>query len=458
MVRRLLIIGLDSATPELVFRSFANKLPNIHALMREGSYVRLRSCDPPITIPAWMVMMTGRDPGEIGLYGFRSRKPGTYNETVLPSSHSVSFPKLWDFLGDAGFKSCVIGVPPTYPPQKLNGSLVSCFMTPSSRHEFTYPSSLKQKIQEWVGEYIFDVVFRKEDRDQVLRSIYEMTEKRFTVAGKLLKEENWDLFILMEIGLDRVHHAFWKYFDQSHHLYEKGNRYEKVIEDYYKYLDSKIGELLSLVSRDTDVLIVSDHGAKRMKGAFCVNQWLADEGYLHFRSQPKGVTEIEKADIDWSRTIAWGWGGYYARIFINLEDREPHGIVKKRDYDKVRDELTEALRGIRGSDGERWDTKVFRPEEIYRELRWDPPDLLVYFDDLFWRAAGTVGHGMNYLPENDTGPDDAVHDYDGIFIYWSSEYVGGPKDGVASIYDVAPTLLSLFRIKPPANLRGNSLF
>jgi predicted AlkP superfamily phosphohydrolase/phosphomutase len=65
---------------------------------------------------------------------------------------------------------------------------------------------------------------------------------------------------------------------------------------------------------------------------------------------------------------------------------------------------------------------------------------------------------MNYLPENDTGPDDAVHDYDGIFIYWSSEDVGGPKDGVASIYDVTPTLLSLFRIKPPANLRGNSLF
>ena len=458
VAKKLLIIGLDSAAPDLVFKSLAGKLPNIQALMREGSYMRLRSCDPPITIPAWMVMMTGRDPGEIGLYGFRSRRPGTYNETVLPSSYSVGFPKLWDFLGDKGLKSCIIGVPPTYPPQKLNGSLVSCFMTPSSRHEFTYPPSLKQKIQEWVGEYVFDVVFRKEDRDEVLRSVYEMTEKRFTVAGKLLKEGNWDLFMLMEIGLDRMHHAFWKYFDPSHHLHERGNVYEKVIENYYRYLDSKIGELLSLVSRDTDVLVVSDHGAKRMKGAFCINQWLADEGYLHFRSQPKGITEIEKADIDWSRTVAWGWGGYYARIFINLEDREPYGIVKRRDYDKIRDELSNALKEIRGPNGEPWYNKVYRPEEIYRELRGDPPDLLVYLDDLFWRAAGTVGHGVNYLSENDTGPDDAVHDYDGIFIYWSCDGVGGPKDGLVSIYDVAPTLLDLYGIAPPANLKGRFLF
>ncbi|GBC70063.1 hypothetical protein HRbin01_01771 [archaeon HR01] len=458
MSNRLVVIGLDSAPPELLFSRFRKKLPHIDSLIRDGYHFTLRSCDPPITIPAWMVMMSGRDPGEIGLYGFRSRKPGTYNETILPSSRSVTLPKLWDFLGEKGFRSCVIGVPPTYPPTRLNGSLVSCFMTPSNSHEFTYPPQLKERIREWVGDYVFDVVFRREDRDDVLRAIYEMTEKRFNVAARLLKEERWDFFMLMEIGLDRIHHAFWKYFDPSHHLYEKGNKYENVVEDYYRFLDLKIGELLSVVGDKTDVMIVSDHGAKRMKGAFCVNQWLIEEGYLKLRSLPNHVTDIDKADVDWSKTLAWAWGGYYARIYVNLEGREPLGCVKPAEYEQVRDELADALKHIRGPSGERWETKTFRPEDLYRELRGDPSDLLVYFDDLYWRAAGTIGHADNYLPENDIGPDDAVHDYDGVLIYRPAEGVAAPTSGRATIYDVAPTLLSLYGIDPPQTMRGVRLF
>ena len=90
----------------------------------------------------------------------------------------------------------------------------------------------------------------------------------------------WDLFMFVEIGVDRIHHAFWKYMDPDHHLYEPGNPYENTILDYYKHLDRKIGELLSSAGEDTVVLVVSDHGAKRMKGAFCVNEWLIEQGDL----------------------------------------------------------------------------------------------------------------------------------------------------------------------------------
>ncbi len=446
MAEKLIVIGLDSAPPSLILDKFLDYLPTIRQLAKEGVCGSLSSCHPPITVPAWMVMMTGRDPGTLGIYGFRKRKPGTYNEILLPSSRDVRERKVWDIIAENGLKSCVIGIPPTYPPQPINGCLITDFMTPGADKEYTYPPQLKQEIQKLVGEYIFDVTFRKENRDEVLQGIIEMTEKRFKVANYLLKRNNFNLFILMEIGLDRMHHAFWKYFDKEHHLYQPGNKYENTVLDYYKLLDEKIRELLDTVKGDYTVLIVSDHGAKRMKGAFCVNQWMMEEGYLKLRSEPKGVTPIERADVDWSRTKAWGWGGYYARIYINLEGREPNGVVKKSEYESFREELADALRNIRGPNGEKWQTHVYKPEELYEKVNGDPPDLIVYFDDLYWRSAGTIGHADKYLPENDTGPDDAVHDYDGVFILWSSGGNVNPKRVDGTIYQIAPTMLQLLGI------------
>ena len=87
-------------------------------------------------------------------------------------------------------------------------------------------------------------------------------------------------------------------------------------------------------------------------------------------------------------------------------------------YEEAREELAEELRTITRPDGERMRVEVFRPEEIYAAALGNPPDLMVYFDDLDWRSAGTVGHGGLYLSENDTGPDDSVHAMDGIFVLY----------------------------------------
>jgi len=83
--KRLLIIGLDCAPPSLIFDR-ADKLPNLNRLMTDGVSGPLRSCDPPITIPAWMVMATGKDPGQLGLYGFRHRRGYEYNKMWIANS------------------------------------------------------------------------------------------------------------------------------------------------------------------------------------------------------------------------------------------------------------------------------------------------------------------------------------------------------------------------------------
>ncbi len=456
MDRKFLIIGLDSAPAEIVIDQ-RDKLPVLGELIASGSYGTMRSSDPPITIPAWMVMSTGKDAGRLGLYGFRHRSGYVYDKMWIATSQSLKEPAIWNLIGDHGGQSCLVSVPPSYPPFPLSGNLISCFITPDSEKEYTYPRELRQEIEAKFGPYVFDVVFRTQDRDQILKEIYDMTAKRFNVLGYLIQQKPWDLFMFVEIGVDRIQHAFWKYMDPAHHLYEPGSRYENVILDYYRYLDGKIGELLAKVGPETVVLVISDHGAKRMKGAFCINEWLIGQGDLVIKEKPEPQTNLEKVPIDWGKSKAWGWGGYYARIFLNFEGREPQGIIKPAEYEKERDALAARIREIRGPQGERWETLIIRPNEYFEEARGDYPDLMVYFDDLYWRSAGTLGYQTHYLLENDTGPDDAVHAQDGMYILYDPCRKQGQRQDI-DILDVAPTVLRTLGIAVPSDMKGKPIF
>ncbi len=449
---KVLIIGLDCAPGQIVFDK-RQELPVLNQLMEKGIYGNLRSSDPPITIPAWMVMSTGQDSGKLGLYGFRHREDYSYKKIWIATSYSIKEKAIWDYVGEKGGQSVLVSVPPSYPPKPLAGNLISCFITPGDDKTYTYPSSLSQELEAKFGPYIFDVEFRTDEKSKLLEQIYEMTRKRFEVLNYLIRRKPWDLFMFVEIGVDRIQHAFWKYMDKEHHLYTPGNPYENVILEYYQELDRLLGELLSNVDEKTIALVVSDHGAKRMKGAFCINEWLIDQGYLAVKEKPSQPISLDKAEIDWKKTKAWGWGGYYARIFFNVDGREPQGIIPADELEKERDILVEKLHNIGGPRGEKWQTKVIKPMEYFDVLRGDYPDLMVYFDNLYWRSAGTLGHGASYLPENDTGPDDAVHDQEGIFILYNPLNPGSKRID-SSILDIAPTVLHSLGLSVPAEMLG----
>ncbi len=451
-----MIAGLDCAAPQLVFDEFLGDLPTIRRLMDSSVCGELRSCDPPITIPAWMVMATGKTPGELGMYGFRHRKGASYTGGWIVSSNTVHAPTYFDVLGLAGRSVCQVGVPPGYPPRPVNGCAVACFLTPGPDSPSTYPASLKDELRQVAPRYQYDVEFRTDDRDSLLVALYDMTEQHFRVIDYLMTHKPWDLFQFVEIGTDRLHHAFWKFWDRDHPKYEPDNKYRGAMRAYYKFADEWLGRILERLPPNADMLVVSDHGAKGMRGAFCVNQWLMREGYLTLARRPDGIIPIEKAAIDWSRTIAWGWGGYYARIFLNVQGREAEGIVPQADYERVRAELANRLRSIRDPTGRLMDTKVYTPEELYPSCHGDPPDLMVYFDDLYWRSAGTIGQSSLYLDENDTGPDGAVHAREGMYI-WHRPGLSGSRRVDATIYDIAPTVLRLFGLDGQAGFRGKGL-
>jgi len=97
-VERVLIIGLDCATPQFVFGPGGFDLPNIRSLMERGAWGPLRSCDPPITVPAWASMMSSKDAGTLGIYGFRNRKDHSYDGMSTANATAVKEPRVWDIL------------------------------------------------------------------------------------------------------------------------------------------------------------------------------------------------------------------------------------------------------------------------------------------------------------------------------------------------------------------------
>jgi predicted AlkP superfamily phosphohydrolase/phosphomutase len=469
---RLLVIGLDCAAPELVFDRWRRELPNLNRLMSRGAYGRLRSCIPCITVPAWSVMTSSKDPGVLGIYGFRNRADYSYDRMTIANGSAVKEPRVWDLLGEAGHKVVTVGVPGTYPPRPVNGAQISCFLTPQTvtRDEagrpkstvFTYPPELSGRVNDWAGgEYLVDIKqFRTDDKDFLLRQIHDMTRQHFVVVREMLRSQPWDFFMFVEMGTDRIHHGFWRFHDPEHPKFEPGNRFEHAIRDYYRYLDGELGRVLDLTDdRRTVILVVSDHGAKKMDGGICVNEWLRQAGWLVVDGDlPESPTPIDKVTVNWSKTRAWGEGGYYARIFLNVAGREPNGVIPAADYERARDELATRLRQIPGPNGEDIRTQVFKPESIYRQVNGIAPDLLVYWGNLEWRSVGSLGHPQVWTFTNDTGPDDANHAQDGLLIlYDPKKPAGGIELQDLEIMDVAPTILSYFGVPALPDMQGRRI-
>lgn len=455
---KLAVIGLDSATPQLAFDRFAADMPVLTALRERSAWGPMRSVDPPITMPAWSCMMSGRTPGQLGVYGFRDRAKHDYSPMTFATSKKIRAPRVWDDLTAADRSSVVVGVPGTYPPSQIKGSMVSCFLAPSIDSDYTSPNELAQELHKLTGGYELDVEdFRSSDLEGVAQRIFDLSEQRFDVARHMATTRTWDMFSFVDMAPDRLHHAFWKYCDPSHPRHEPGNPWENLFRDYYRGLDAQIGKFLECLPENAAVMVVSDHGAQPMVGGLYINEWLRKEGLLVLDEEPPGPIPVTKAKINWNRTTAWAEGGYYGRVFFNVEGREPEGTVPANEYDDTVNRVARALEAVPDADGKPMGTRAMRPGELYgEEIRGVPPDLLVYVGNLTWRALATLGAGEGlYTTENDTGPDHANHSDTGIFLLDAPGVSPGLVPDL-SIYDVAPTIRTLLDLPTRSTGQGAS--
>lgn len=459
MSRRVLVIGLDCASPQLVFERYRRSMPHVSSLMERGIWGRMRSSEPPITVPAWTCMTTGRDPGELGLYGFRKR---IGYGMAIHDSRDLREKRIWDRIGEAGKKAVALFVPLTSPPTPLRGEMVSCFLHPGANTPRSFPPRLIDDLEDRFGPYRTDIEgFRERPIGAIVEDLFAMAEQHFAFALDRWVQAKPDFLMMVEMGSDRLHHALWQQIDPSHPAHDPRGEHLDTGERYYAFLDAQIGRLLSHVDDETTVLIVSDHGARPMRGAFRINEWLRREGWLVLKHPPETSSPLRPEWVDWERTRAWAEGGYYARIFLNVNGREPQGLIPPTAFEEARTRLKRSLEaGIELAD-RTLQCRAERPGDVYRRVRGDAPDLMLYVGDLDQRISSVV-FPTNASPplltdEDERGRDGCNHDWDGIFIGAGSGIGQLGELSDLSLYDFAPTVGGLLQLELPSDLRGRNL-
>jgi len=457
---KVFVFGIDGASPELVFDAWLEDLPNIRKLISSGIHGKLNSTIPPITILAWNSMFSGKDPSQIGLFGYTFLDQEGKSQ-IVNSTH-VKTPLIWDMLGSAGKRTVSLFVPLTYPVRPINGCMVSDFLTPGINSNCAYPSSLKEKIKELGNSDIFfDVAVGLAGHKGLELGVLadrtiEMTNMQLALSKNLLITQPWDLFITVMIGSDRLQHMAWNHFDEHHRKFVPHSTFKDVLKKYYIHLDKKLGEMISLLDEDTTIIVASDHGMVRQEGKININDWLMENGYLilkqEFQEKIKQnalqgkKTKFDASGIDWEQTTAYGSGAYHARIYINKKKTG-------KEYGKVRDRLAQQMKQIRSDTSKELKTIVYTAEEVYADPHVpECPDLTVYFDELRWASNPDFGNKGLHSWDTAMGADSAGHSPQGCFIISGKNIRHHPQQQVANIAQMAPTILTLLGVKIPPDI------
>lgn len=498
----LLIIGFDGATFDLI-RPWAAEgyLPNLARLMAEGVTADLASTLPPVTSPAWPTFMTGVNPGKHGVFDFI--QPHGENFTLVNSTR-IRQPTLWQRLSAQGYRVGVLNVPVTYPPQPVNGFVVTDILSPRNA-TISHPADLLTRYEATpgrdgrpLGPYRVapDVQYKPGNEAEFIADIYDLIDTHGRWALKLMAAEPTDVLMVHFIAMDVAKHALWRFMDHSHSRYED-SPYEHAIRDGYARVDAWIGRLMAQLPPDSSTVVMSDHGFGPLKNMVNLNVFFMQKGLLKLK--PDAMTQLKswafrhgitpaaayqwvsrlglqntiarvskKArndivgrflsfdSVDWRRTIAYSMG-HVGQVYLNRAGREPHGIVTEADYDRRLAEVSAALTELRDENGAPILTNLWRGREVYNgPYATLGPDLHLELDHYAMIACplfATEGRVMTRQIRGDSG----CHRREGIFIAAGAGIRSGVALPEASILDLAPTLLHLLGEPVPRIMDGRVL-
>jgi len=477
---RLLIVGLDGLTWRTLTPLLeTGVMPHLARLRGEGAWGPLTSVVPTQSAAAWASFITGQNPGRHGVVDFMQRRPdGSYH-------HAKPHPAttLWHHAGHAGLRIGVLNFPVTYPPDPVNGFLVSGMLSPKGR-TFTFPSTLGDELLSAVPGYRIDLEWQLYvgREEALLRDLTDMTRQRVAAARYLQDRYPSDLLAVAFIGPDRLQHALWKHLDPAHpyHDAREASGLNQPIYRFYATLDDALGQLVAAAGDRTAVIVLSDHGFQAAAWQFSVNEWLAERGWLSWQAGRSRLERfVRKLDtpwvrhlrrrflkdvsrhfstfspggtIDWSRTAAFCPWTEQQGVRLNVEGREPGGIVSADAHEGLREEIRLALLGAtEPQSGQRVVDRVWRREEIYQGPFFDQmPDLV------FALRPGFAASQAQQRLWSATGWASGDHSLDGIVVAWGPGVVPGPVTG-AELIGVAPTALYWLGRPVPAEMDGRVL-
>lgn len=478
---RFLLIGLDGADPALLERWMGEgHLPNLRCLAEAGAFLPCASVTPPATFPAWTTCVTGVNPGRHGIVDFTEMVPGRYALRFVNRTFRKA-PALWNILSAAGLRTAVLGVPGTYPPEAINGLLVSGFDSPVTTRidpSFVSPPDRFHDVAGWTFADFQESHIGPGWHAQALAKLLDGVDRKAAIAGRLLAQEPWDFFMVVFGESDTVSHHFWLFQDPDSPRHRAG--FPDAIRQVYARLDAAVGRLIEAVGEGVVVGVCSDHGfGGAGTGVVHLNNWLAEQGYLAFAGRTGG-TSLKRAalrlvpgrwqgvlfrrftgmaaqaestarfaGIDWSQTRAYSEElSYFPSVRINLAGREPGGTVAPKDYDATCDALREAL--------EAWPpvARVWRRDEVLHGPYVDrAPDLVLElaqehgYSHTLLRARGGPAFRRLAPHEHLGGKErgmNGVHRPTGVLLL--SEPVHARE---ARLEDIAPTVLAVLGVPGP---------
>ncbi len=501
-MKRVLVIGLDGATWDVLNPLMRDgKMPHLKNLLDRSAKGVLMSSIPPVTAAAWTCFSTGKNPGKHGLVDFIYFPEHGYRVTIANSTTREAA-TIWNLLGDRDLRVGVVSVPMTYPPEKVNGVMVTDLMTPNTSVQYTYPPELKQELLDKVGPF----VITPGEGENPSEPLTYLDKVRADVKGSadyalyLLNKEPYSFFMYVFGIVDILQHQFWYLIEADPN---KLNETDRAIRDkviaIFTQVDDGVGEMVKAADDETTIVLMSDHGFGPMKGFMHVNNFLLDRGYLVLKSG--GMSAIKRAmfragitpqnvhltlkslkldlrrkvnrgraygmlrrfflsfdDVDWTKTRAFALG-HIGQIYINLKGRQPSGIVAPgEEYEKLRDQIRADLVKLKHPDtGEQLIARVLNREEIYSgPLLDNTPDLLLLPADFKYVAFGESEFASNKIVGPTLGHT-GHHRLEGIGAVIGPHVQVGAELQNASLVDLAPTILYALDLPIPPDMDGRVL-
>ncbi|HID91173.1 TPA: hypothetical protein EYP44_04355 [Candidatus Bathyarchaeota archaeon] len=452
---RALILGFDGASPRLI-DEWIDVLPTFRRFKEEGIFGQTIPPLPAQTPVAWTTFMTGKNPGNHGIFSFAMRKRGTYERKII-RAEMVESRTLWRILSEEGKRVGVINVPMSRV-EEVRGFIIPGFLSRSEG--IPCPNGVRDKLRQsfkvdkLVGDLETETLERVgSDPDLFFERVNQITDEMAEISLYLLQEEEWDFFMAVFMGTDRIHHFFWRHVDRAHPRYEE-SEYSRLVKDFYVKADRIVSGCLNSVREDILVMVISDHGFCPVHKEVMVNNYLEELGFLETRD---GRIDLEK-----SKAVSYGYGD----VWLNVRGREPNGLIDPgSEYEATRDAIIDGLRKLR-IDGESPFKDIRRREEIYwgRRLN-EAPDLTIVFN-VGWQAARSLdiarkNESKRYVNDNPrwSGGHDGTHDPTDVpgFLGILGPGIRGGRQMTAHLWDMAPTILSLMDVPIPNDMDGRPL-
>jgi predicted AlkP superfamily phosphohydrolase/phosphomutase len=463
-----ILIGLDGATFGILDDLIADgHMPALGALLARGARAGLLSTAHPLTPPAWTTLMTGRTPGQHGVFDFvKCVVRGGTAFFTLNNFADIRCETIWAIVSRLRGRVLSLNFPLMAPPPKVAGAIVPGLLSWRHLRRNVFPREVYQELQalpdfdprelSWDFENEKKALQNMPDEELEPWTRFHITRERrwFQVLNRLWDRGPYDLTAVLFDGVDKLQHGCWRFLDPAF-LPTRPTAFEarmrQLCLEYFRNLDGFIGAIVDRAGPDARVLLASDHGFGPNHAIFRVNKWLEQVGCLHWSADAVPRTGVAPLlQLDWERTTAYAPSAATNGIHIRVRRAPGEPGVAPEEYDAFRARLTEQLLRLREPGGGALVRRVLAREEAFPgDYQDGAPDLtLVLYDHGF--VSVLDAEPIVVARPAVTG----THYPEGVLMACGPGIRRGQALPRQSILDTAPTLLYSLGLPIPADFEG----